>query len=88
VPGLKGKLISSSTIERKTLSWPYQDLAHHWRYYRETRLLALEEISRLAGCVMAGESCKVPLTIDVPALLPEIEVAVGSMGYGSSQHTS
>ena len=87
MPGLNGKLISSSTIERKILSWPYQNLAHHWRYYRETRLLALEEISRLAGCVMAWKSYEVPSTIDDPAIVPQIEAAVGSMGYGRKQHT-
>jgi len=34
-----------------------------------------------------GESYKVPSTIDDPAILPEIEAAVGSMGYGRKQHT-
>jgi len=33
-----------------------------------------------------GESYKVPSTIDDPAILPEIEAAVGSIGNGSSQH--
>jgi propionyl-CoA synthetase len=31
-----------------------------------------------------GESYKVPSTIDDPAVLPEIEAAVGSIGYGKS----
>ena len=34
-----------------------------------------------------GESYKVPSTIDDPAILPEIEAAVGSMGYGNRQRT-
>jgi len=34
-----------------------------------------------------GESYKVPSTIDDPAILPEIEDAVGSMGYGRGEHT-
>jgi propionyl-CoA synthetase len=34
-----------------------------------------------------GESYKVPSTIDDPAILPEIEAAVGSMGYGRKQDT-
>ena len=32
-----------------------------------------------------GKSYKVPSTIDDPAILPEIEAAVGSMGYGRKQ---
>jgi propionyl-CoA synthetase len=35
-----------------------------------------------------GESYKVPSTIDDPAILPEIEAAVGSIGYGGGQHSS
>ena len=34
-----------------------------------------------------GETYKVPSTIDDPAILPESEAAVGSMGYGRKQHT-
>ena len=34
-----------------------------------------------------GESYRVPPTIDDPAVLPEIEAAVGSMGYGRKQDT-
>ena len=37
--------------------------------------------------VADGESYRVPPTIDDPATLPEIEDAVGSMGYGRKQHT-
>jgi propionyl-CoA synthetase len=33
-----------------------------------------------------GESYKVPSTIDDPTVLPEIEAAVGSIGYGGKQH--
>jgi propionyl-CoA synthetase len=35
-----------------------------------------------------GESYKVPSTIDDPAILPEIEDAVSSLGYGSKQRTT
>ena len=31
-----------------------------------------------------GESYKVPSTIDDPAILPEVEAAVSSMGYGKT----
>jgi propionyl-CoA synthetase len=34
-----------------------------------------------------GESYKVPSTIDDPAILPEIEEAVGAIGYGGKQQT-
>jgi len=35
-----------------------------------------------------GESYKVPSTIDDPAILPEIEAAVGSIGYGGRQQAT
>jgi propionyl-CoA synthetase len=35
-----------------------------------------------------GETYKVPSTIDDPAILGEIEEAVGSIGYGSRQDTA
>ena len=34
-----------------------------------------------------GESYKVPSTIDDPAILPEIENAVATIGYGRKPHT-
>ena len=37
--------------------------------------------------IAVGESYKVPSTIDDPAILPEIEDAVASIGYGSKPHT-
>ena len=44
-------------------------------------------LSRTMRNIADGESYKVPSTIDDPAILPEIEDAVGSMGYGRKQHT-
>ena len=34
--------------------------------------------------IAGGESYHVPSTIDDPAILPEIEAAVGSIGYGKT----
>ena len=34
-----------------------------------------------------GESYRVPPTMDDPAVLPEIEDAVQTIGYGKKQHT-
>ena len=39
---------------------------------------------RILRGIAGGECYKVPSTIDDPAILPEIEAAVGSIGYGKS----
>ena len=64
MPGLKGKSMSSSTIDRLIINSPYEEPARHWRYDRETRLFSLEESSRLAGYVAASESSNRPLWQD------------------------